>query len=69
MMCETIFGLDRRKQRNRRTDARARMIRLQSKAAMATQPVSDLSSLIIEPVPSLPALVSDRLRSRKTLNS
>ncbi|GAB6277248.1 MAG: PTS sugar transporter subunit IIA [Rectinema sp.] len=31
-------------------DARARMIRLQSKAAMATQPVSDLSSLIIEPV-------------------
>jgi len=31
-------------------DARARMIRLQSKAAMATQPVSDLSNLIIEPV-------------------
>jgi len=31
-------------------DARARMIRLQSKAVMATQPVSDLSSLIIEPV-------------------
>ncbi|HBK59086.1 MAG TPA: hypothetical protein DDZ37_07070, partial [Spirochaetaceae bacterium] len=31
-------------------DARARMIRLQSRAAMATQPVSDLSNLIIEPV-------------------
>jgi len=31
-------------------DARARMIRLQSKTAVATQPVSDLSTLIIEPV-------------------
>lgn len=31
-------------------DARARMIRLQAKSAMATQPVSDLSNLIIEPV-------------------
>ncbi|MCX7656838.1 MAG: PTS sugar transporter subunit IIA, partial [Treponemataceae bacterium] len=31
-------------------DARARMIRLQAKAAMATQPISDLSQLIIEPV-------------------
>jgi len=31
-------------------DARARMIRLQSKAVMAPPPVSDLSSLIIEPV-------------------
>jgi mannitol/fructose-specific phosphotransferase system IIA component (Ntr-type) len=31
-------------------DARARMIRLQSKAALATQPVADLSNLIVEPV-------------------
>jgi len=31
-------------------DARARMIRLQSKAAVATQPVSDISNLIIEPI-------------------
>jgi mannitol/fructose-specific phosphotransferase system IIA component (Ntr-type) len=31
-------------------DARARMIRLQSKAAIATQPVSDISNLIIEPI-------------------
>ena len=31
-------------------DARARMIRLQSKTAMATQPIGDLSSLVIEPV-------------------
>ena len=31
-------------------DARARMIRLQAKAAMATQPVAELSNLIIEPV-------------------
>lgn len=31
-------------------DARARMIRLQSKTAMATQPIGDLSNLVIEPV-------------------
>jgi len=31
-------------------DARARMIRLQAKSALSTQPVSDLSHLIIEPV-------------------
>lgn len=31
-------------------DARARMIRLQSRAVMATQPVADLSNLIVEPV-------------------
>lgn len=31
-------------------DARARMIRLQAKSALATQPVRDLSHLIIEPV-------------------
>lgn len=31
-------------------DARARMIRLQSKTAIATQPIGDLSSLVIEPV-------------------
>lgn len=31
-------------------DARARMIRLQTRTAMATQPIGDLSSLVIEPV-------------------
>lgn len=31
-------------------DARARMIRLQAKSALATQPVSDLSHMVIEPV-------------------
>lgn len=31
-------------------DARARMIRLQAKTALATQPVGDLSNLIVEPV-------------------
>lgn len=31
-------------------DARARMIRLQSKAAVATQPVPEISNLIIEPI-------------------
>lgn len=31
-------------------DARARMIRLQTKAAIASQPLSDLSNFIIEPV-------------------